>query len=277
MMRTAVACAAFLFLLSACDNSIQPLVDGSEGTVFMYGYLDSAADSQFVRLDGARASAFGAAPDLSSVLVSSTDDAGERVDWIYQGAVLEDGSVGHNFLGLLRPVEGRGYVLEARSPEGQVTAASVTIPVRPAVTPDRPRGDALQLVQKVRLQGLARSPLRVLVRYEVQAPESPESVSVSLDYGAAGTLSDAGWDFNVFLKRDYPTVMVQINRSIDDTDVALVSIGVRAELLSPEWDNPDEGLNITGGRGFFGAIGRYDLSWKLDSAAVETIGFVDGQ
>ncbi len=277
MTRAATASAALLLFLAACDNSIQPLVDGSEGTVFLYGYLDSAADSQFVRLDGARIAAFGDAPDLSTVRLSSTDDSGQIVDWIYQGSALEDGSTGHNFLGLFRPVEGGRYVLEARSTAGQVTVASVTIPARPSIMPDPPRGDTLQLVQKIRLSGLARSPLRVLVQYEVQAPESQEAVSISVDYGANGTLSADGWDFDVFLKRDHPTVMVQIDRGIGDRDVALLSIGVRAELLSAEWDDPDAALNITGGRGFFGAVGRYDLGWTLEPAAVQTIGFVDGQ
>lgn len=277
MMRSAIASAALLVSLGACDNSIQPLVEGSEGTLFLYGYLDSAADSQYVRLDGARISAFAPGPDLSTVSISSTDDSGEVVDWLYQGSELENGETGHTFLGLFRPVPGRRYELEARSAEGQVTSASVIVPDRPTIRPDLPRGDTLNLVQKIRLPGLARPPLRVLVQYEVQTPESSEPVSVSIDYGSMGTLGPAGWDFDVFLMRDQPVVLVQIDRDVRDRDVTLVSLGVRAELLSAEWDDPDEALNITGGRGFFGAIGRYDLGWTLDSASVETIGFLDGQ
>ncbi|MFT4603308.1 MAG: hypothetical protein ACI9W4_000021 [Rhodothermales bacterium] len=277
MMKVAALSAVLLLALAACDNSIQPMVEGSEGTLFIYGFLDSAADSQFVRLDGVRIAALGDRPDLSTVRLSSTDDSGETVDWIYQGATFEDGSTGHNFLGLFRPVEGGRYALQARSTDGRVTEASTTIPVRPPISPDPPRGDTLQIVQKIRLSGLERSPLRVIVQYEVQAPESPEAVSVSVDYGDRGSLSADGWDFDVFLKRDHPTVMAGIARNVRDRDVALLSIGVRAELLSAEWDEPHTARNITGGRGFFGAVGRYDLGWTLEPAVVATIGFVDGQ
>jgi hypothetical protein len=263
--------------VAACDNTIEPLVDGSEGAVFLYGFLDSSADSQFVRLDGARTSAFGAGPDLSTVQVTSMDDAGTGIDWAYQGTELEDGTTGHTFLGLFRPVQSGRYVLTARSVDGDITTATVTVPSHPAIRPDLPRGDTLQLVQKIRFPGLTRDPLRVLVRYEVQAPESDEPVSIAIDYGSNGTLGPAGWDFDVFLRRDHPTVMFQIDRDIGDRDVALVSIGLRAELLSPEWDDPEQAPNITGGRGFFGAVGRYDVGWTLDPDAVRNIGFVDGQ
>jgi hypothetical protein len=124
---------------------------------------------------------------------------------------------------------------------------------------------------------LSLDPLRLTLLYAVREPEATQAEQVTVDYGTGGVRTPQGWAFDVFLARDQSVVMFDLGRSAADRDVALESIGVRAELLSPEWAEPRTSDNISSGKGFFGAIGRYDLHWPLPTGAVLTMGFLDGQ
>jgi hypothetical protein len=67
-----------LVLLAACDNAIQPLVEGAQTEFSVSGYLDTAADTQFVRLESVRPTGVSDRPPLEDVIVRSTDGSG---DW----------------------------------------------------------------------------------------------------------------------------------------------------------------------------------------------------
>lgn len=264
--------------LVGCDNTIVPLVPGSEGELFVYGYLDTAADTQYVRIDAVRAAAVGPRASLDDIRVMSTDQQGAETIWKHVSVELDDGQIGDVYMGLFRPQAGERYTLSASRPDGSAsTTAQVTMPARPVLQPQRPRGNELTLFQTVRVTGVQRDPLRLTVLYEVLGFGSDVPLQFPVDYGATGRLQGNDWDLDVFLKRDQTSVVAQVNRDGSNREVALLSIGLRTELLTPEWDDPSAADNISNGRGFLGGIGRYELIWRLEATAVETIGFVDGQ
>ena len=275
-MRAVVLTAALAALLG-CDNTIQPLVEGSEEGFTLYGYLDTRADTQYVRLDPVQTSVLAGRRTLEDVLVVSTADDDDPVVWTYRRMPLEDGSLGEFYYAVFTPEAGRRYRLRAETGSGAVTEAVVTIPEPPVVNPRPARGDTAHLVQSVEILGVQQNPHRLVVVYEVRPPGEEVPVKVSVDYGQGNNRVTGGWAFDVFLVRDKATVLVSLNRNPQDRNVALVSIGVHARLLSPEWEQPDEAANITTGRGFFGALAEYDLRWDLPTSVVETMGFVDGQ
>lgn len=264
--------------LIGCDNTIVPLVPGSEGELFIFGYLDTATDTQYVRIDAVRAAAVGPRVALDDIRVISTDEQGIQTGWNYVSVELDDGQAGDVYMGLFRPKAGERYTLNASRPDGSAsTMAHVTMPALPVLQPQRPRGNELTLFQTVRVTGVQRDPLRLTVLYEVLGFGSDVPLRFPVDYGATGRLLGNDWDLDVFLKRDQTSVVAQVNRDGSNREVALLSIGLRTELLSPEWDDPTTAENVSGGRGFLGGIGRYELTWLLESDAVETIGFVDAQ
>lgn len=264
--------------LSACDNSVQPLVEGAEGQFSVFGHLDSAADTQFVRLEPVLIAPGAPRPSLNRTLVITTDDQGQEQEWTYRAQTLEDGTIGDVWFSEFRPIPGHTYLLEALSAEGVSVTARASIPQAPRLAPGLPRGDTLTLMQNVRLLGQDLDPLRLTVLYDVRLPDEEFPSRVPVDYGKGNGPSGEGWGLDVFLRRDQATVLASLNRAVTDRGVTLVQIGVRAELLSPEWSSPAPlPANISNGRGFFGAIGRYDLTWSLTSDAVERMGFLDGQ
>ncbi|NNE69842.1 MAG: DUF4249 family protein [Rhodothermales bacterium] len=276
-MRAVLTIIALLSLWG-CDNTIVPLVPGSEGHLYVYGYFDTAADTQYVRLDAVRTSALGERERLADLEVVSFDGSGAATAWSHTTVQLDDGRDGDVYMAPFRPRAGETYTLTASQSDGTAsTEAVVTMPGLPTLEPQRPRGDTLTLFQTVRVAGLERDPLRLTVLYDVQGFGADEPIQFPVDYGATGSLTPGGWDLDVFLKRDHTTVVAHVNPDGSARDITLLSIGMRTELLSPEWDDPDNVQNITGGRGFLGAIGRYELTWRLESAAVETLGFLDGQ
>ena len=276
-MRQFGALLMMALALAGCDNTLQPLVDGAENNFSLYGYLDTAADTQFVRLDPVRISSVGGRMSLADASVTSVDDQGNRQDWHHTEVTLDDGSVGDLFYSIFRPLPGARYELTATSATGASTRAVVDVPMPPAIDPLPPRGDTLSLMQNVRIVGLDRTPLRLTVLYDVQLPERPGPSVVEVDYGQGNGRTSGGWAFDVFLARDQGTVLFSLDRDVDDRDVALRKIAVRTELLSPEWDEPTAARNLSSGRGFFGAIGRYEITWMLSPSVVDMLGFVNAQ
>ena len=263
--------------LAGCDNTIQPLVEGADGNFSLYGYLDTAADTQFVRLDPVRISSVASRSSLAGARVESVDDLGNTQLWEHQTVMLEDGSAGDVFFSVFRPRPGGRYSLTATAESGQKTRAVVDIPDSPMLDPMPPRGDTLSLLQTVRIVGVERTPLRLTVLYDVQLPENAAPSLVEVDYGQGNGPASGGWQFDVFLARDQATVLVSLNRDVTDNDVELRAVSVRTELLSPEWEEPQSSRNISTGRGFFGAIGRYEVTWMLPPSVVGMLGFVDAQ
>ncbi|MFT5141621.1 MAG: hypothetical protein ACI84D_000227 [Thalassolituus oleivorans] len=252
-------------------------MDGAETRFSVYGYLDTAADTQFVRLESVRQTGVGARPSLEDVIVRSTDGSGEWRLWEHRAITLDDGARGDLFFGVFRPEANQHYQVEAEASNGDVTRATVSTPPIPEIVPGPPLGNAISLTQHIEVSGLTLDPLRLTLLYAVREPDASQAEQVIVDYGTGGIRIPQGWAFDVFLTRDHSAVLVGLGRNAADRDVALESIGVRTDILSPEWAHPRTSDNITSGRGFFGAIGRYELYWVLETDAVLTMGFVDGQ
>jgi hypothetical protein len=262
-------------LMGACDNTISPIVPGSNVDVVIYGYLDTAADTQFVRVERLRPTAqdTGVTTEIPEVLTRTPGS--DDFEWTHRSQSLEDGTEVNLFFAAMSPLPGRNYDLRVTTSRG-VTSAKVTIPDIPVVRPAVPSGDSVSLRQEVTLDGVVQ-PLRLAMLYKLLVPESPDTAEVKIDYGRGGRAQGDNWVFDVFLKRDQTTSLVRIGRSASDSDVALQSIGLQADLLSPEWAAPEASANISSGLGFFGAIGRFRVNWTLEQRFVGLMGFRNAQ
>lgn len=274
-MRRLSLCLLAAALLAACDNTIDPILEASGGDYAIYGFLDTAADTQFVRVETLRATAEQALVISDTARVISRSEGTEEVHWNPTLRTLEDGSRSLLYYSLMVPLPGREYELEVQGPGGS-TIASVTVPPVPSLTTFPPTGDSATLKQVLRIENINR-PLRLTMRYEVVEPEDSDTSLVTIDYGRGGNAESGDWLTDVFLARDQITTLVRLGRRVVDGEVGLVSIGIQADVLSPEWALPVGGGNISSGLGFFGAIGRYRLHWILESRYVGLMGFVDAQ
>ena len=264
--------------VSACDNSISPLADDAERIFAIHGYLDSEADTHYVRVSALRETVLAEDPPLEGVVVQSREAASEDV--VGWSLVPEDpggGVPGRLFAGAFDPRSGAEYVLEVLR-DGEVLASATTVvPDDPILVPGPPGGDSLQYRQAVVIDGINEKPLTLKMRYEVFAPDADSAETVLLDYDQAGELAGTGWQFHVFLRQDQVSLRRRLGVPDEGPALGLRRIGAVFTIPSAEFDNPDEPTNLENAHGFFGSIGRHELSWTLTPEAVAFIGYVDKQ
>jgi hypothetical protein len=262
-------------VLGACDNTLVPLAPGGGVHFTVSGFLDTAADTQFVRVGVLRLSGLPGIDTMDEVTVQTRAlESGETHVWQDSLVRLDDGTTGHLFFAPFQPQAGQTYTMTIEDPQDRRTEATTRIPTRPLLETDIPENDSIEVTQGIRFVGVTDAPWELQVAYRVRLPNSPQERQVSIGYG--GRRQGEGWFEEVRLLRDQRLVLGRLNRPTSDTTVQLVEIGATIELTSPEWET-DDGINIKNGEGFFGAIGRYYLSWRLDPRTVEAIGFIDRQ
>ncbi len=271
-------CGALLLLvLAGCDNEITPLLVEPTAFFAVHGFLDSAADTQFVRVEALRGTVFTAGAPLDATVTSTHAQSGTTVTWRDSLVTLDDGGTGHLFYALFHPEAGGRYHLDVRRADGRGTRATTELPPVPTLRIDAPQGDSTSLSQQITLEGLFEPFNDLRLRYRVSPTGNQAARTLSIRYGQTGRRGPLGWDVQVFLTRDLQLVRRLIDSEFSDTTAGFFGVGVEVELPSKEWKMPDASPNIEQGQGFFGAIGRYVVEWHLDQNAVHTMGFQDLQ
>lgn len=270
----------FVLMVGAvgCDNAIEPLSETSGDVFAINGFLDSEADTQFVRVSGLRPIILADEPDVSDVRVSSIDsETATVIEWRDSLVVLDDGSTGHLFFALFKPTPGNEYTFRVERSGGRRATATTRIPMSPDVLVSAPEGDSLTLSQFILLRGVGSPPSDLQMHYRVVEPDSEMARDIIIGYGQTGQVSASGWRFEVFLKRDVNTILRTLGLLPSDTTVRLKRIGVRLSIPSREWADIASPQNLEMAHGFFGSVGRYSISWTLDPLSTKIIGFVDEQ
>lgn len=263
-----------LGVFAACDNTVDLTAENDDLLFAVYGFLDSAADTQFVRVEPVRAAADAGPVPLAAEVTSREEATGVRTVWQDSLVQLDDGSTGTLYFALLRVHPGERHRLVVQRPDGAAMRAVTQVPpaVPLAVEAVTTEGAARD-VQRVTWEGLTRRPHRVSMHYEVAPPEGEDTVVVAIPYEQRGDPVPGGWQFTVLLSRDRETVLRQLDRSGQDSSLVLVRLRMAIDLRSDEWPPTMTPDNVERGTGFFGAVGRIDASWTLDAAATVRIGF----
>jgi len=270
---------ALVVSLAACDNTVSPLNDDPERFFAVHGFLDMAADTQFVRVEALRSTILNQSlPTLDATVTSNEEASGTTSTWRDSLITLNDGTRGHLFFGLFRPVAGATYHLDVRRDDGKTTRATTRIPPVPALRPDAPQGSAGFLFQPVTLARIDQPVQDAEVRYRVTSLLTGTTNTLSFSYGSPGKTNTEGWGIDIFLARDGRNILRKFRfDNPADTTLALRDVSLTFGLPSDEWQTPDTSPNIENGVGFFGSVGRYAVAWHLDSTVVETLGFEDRQ
>lgn len=274
----AVAWLTVVVGLSACENVIEPLTEDAERVFAVHGFLDMAADTQFVRVSALRPTVLDEERVLENVKVTSVNQNSlDAVDWIDSTIVLDDGTAGHLFYGVFRPESNVSYELKIIKDGSIAAKATTTIPDRPPYFASVPTGDTLQFSQVVVIQGLSSVPYDVSVEYDVSRPEAAQSEKITIPYPPDDTNVLGGWELEVFLKRDQFTALSQLDWPASGPPLELRSVRASVAILGTEWGETDAPKNLENAHGFFSSIGRFDLPWTLERSDVEKMGFVDKQ
>lgn len=258
--------------LAACETGIDPFDTDVDRRYAVHGFLDSGADSQYVRLQALRRASdpLDAVPEGVSVHL-----VGAGPEWGPVTGADPDGIPVYGFMGVFRPEPGRRYDLVVERDGVQGALGSTVVPPVPGVIAALAEGGAVSLTKNITLTGLG--PLRgdLAIWYEVYDPFADMYARIEIDYNLPWTGDER--TFTVFLTLDRAEILRRLGHSQSYRDVELLATGAHVELRSEEWGSSDLDPGMLDGHGFFGSVGRYDVHWVLPEVEVRTMGLVDAQ
>lgn len=252
---------------------VDPLVDRGAHAFAVFGYLDTAADTQFVRVSRLQSeSAFSDAGAPSPNVLSTDLETGVKTAWSDSLVTLADGSSGLVYYAAFDVRPGSQYLLEVSDESEKPTRATTSVPESIGLIAGTPRRNFMDdLEQTVVWSGLPRG-REAVVHYRLRTIPSGADTTVAITYRDGGDVHSSGWIVNVTLERDFRVVRNLIRSARGDTAIALLDVSMSIEATSEEWSQ-SEASNIENGTGFFASVARLRESWSLDSTIVRSIGF----
>lgn len=255
-----------LTTLTACDNTVDPFADTARRSFAVYGYLDSRADTQFVRVTPViGASGFEYGESLDAEVILTDLDRGTTIAMQDFSVALEDDRRAYVYYTLERPVAGNAYRLDVYSPDGGDTTDAITHMPGPdqVIVGDAERDVTGRYMQMVRWMDVS-SVRDIVVHYELRAGATLTTVSVDYPSPQAGESNET----RLNLEWDRDVVLRSLPAGTDTSDVDLRGVSVTADLASREWgmiaDSPKE---------FFAAVGRVHREWSLPDSVVAAMGY----
>jgi len=283
-----------LLLLSACEESVSPILE-SDRRFTLYGTLDMARDTQFVRVTPIRPLIDTGPPDALDITFTSRDlDLNEVRTWRDSIIVFSDGSFGHVFYSPLRINPGHRYRIEVREAGSDVvTFAETNVPERPypLVLPEEVSfsvsGGVFTLIgtQRVLWQDLPRRPYRVELWYRFLPNPRLAFDDILLPYEpsyASSGEETSEWRVDLNLARDRRT----LDSLVNVRGVPLAGLGLQVILLDEAFEppggvfdpevlaEPGAFTNVENGFGFIGSVGRFSVEWVLTPRSHELLGYV---
>ena len=267
-----------LLLFAACDDGFDPSADSEDAGFAVFGVLDTAADTQVVRVSPVRRTVEGEPEEGEAEVQSLVLGTGAAVRWVGRAVRAADGTTALLFSTPQRLEPGDAVRLDVQRPGGEaVTRAFTRIPERARAEAEPPRQTFDQrFILPVTLFGLPQPPHRVDAVYRLYAPEAPEDTLTVFISFLNVFRSSGGWATQVNLQGDRPLVMQRLGRDPRDTTLTLVDVGLRVELRSDEWrlpETPEPPPNIENGFGFFASTARYLETWPLDPEVASILGY----
>lgn len=272
-----------LLLLAAvgCDNSVEPFAATTRHFA-IYGFLDAASDTQYVRIEPTRPLPDAAsAPEFGIARVSTTDEmTQEMMVWRDSTILLEDGQEGLLYWAPFQAVEGHRYLIEVVREDGASSRASNVVPDLTTKEIRRPsRTFRGTFEQSLILPEVFRRPESITMNYLVTLDADEDPVLITLDYNVFGVRIADGWKIDVRLTRDRERIQSRLG--VPSTAILrLYDVSVTLRLLSEDWPaigSDERGSNVEEGFGFFGAAATHHFGWRIDSLVVAELGYVDRQ
>lgn len=291
--------AALLLLLStsACDTTVDPFLE-TDRYFTLFGTLDMARDTQYVRVVPVRRTLEGTSAEPLSVSFTSTDlETGDERLWQDSVVTFFNGRVGHIFYAPMRVQSGHTYQIEVASGDS-VSTATTTVPLRPAPEIQEPalqgglpggRNTRATGLQSVHWDDLPREPFEVDVWYRFLAvgdgsasPSGPEFRDIEMPDDPDREAISGGWKV---------TIDLDDNRNALDTlshpdAFPLMGVGMRVTILDAEFvppggefdpdalAEPGTFSNVNNGFGFVGSVGRFSAEWTFSEETIDRLHYV---
>ncbi|HRR10269.1 MAG TPA: hypothetical protein PLO56_16390 [Rhodothermales bacterium] len=278
MKKNVLLFGLWALFLSSCDNSIQPYLLNAPIRVSVYGYLDTARDTQFVRVTALERADGRGLYELGSVktIVKST---GQTIVWRDSLISTTNGKKEHLFYAIFRAQAGESYTLKAADATGYEASAETTIPATPLVSVQSPARDAgLGWIQQIFIK-TSKLPYRAKVWYHAAKDDTTPPSAFRFDYHTAGELNSGQWNVPIKLQNDFFRVADMLNIN---TGLYIYGISVEGVQLDAQWEQLLKKTNtplqnITNGLGFWGSQNGYVVAWKIPPETLRQMGHIDRQ
>lgn len=269
---------------AGCDNTVDPFEE-TDRRFSIFGYFDTATDTQFVRVVPFRRNIGGTEPRELNVDVSVTETETNVIYQMEDSLIsFDDGSIGHVFFAPFRPQPGLTYRFEVAK-DAMVSAwAETTIPPAENVHVSDPNQFAAEgIVQVVTWDEVEVEPFRVEVWYRfAQYPPYLPFREIVVPYENVGRKVDDGWRVVVNLTEDAQSVRPRIDVNAEP----LLGVGMRLTMSDDAWRPPggvfdsdvlvQPGVfsNVNGGFGFLGSVNQYTVEWVLSDLITRRLEFL---
>jgi hypothetical protein len=286
----------FALLMSACDTSFQPFAE-SEHHFTVMGYLDSDADTQFVRIVSLRQVIDRSLPLPIDATVQTTDlVTGEQVAWHDMLIQFDDSTYGHVFWAAFQPQPEHRYRIDVHRSDGAITSAETTLPPKPDVEATYTVENRGAFFQPLIWPGVPNV-IDVDVYYSVSgdaiappdpSPSTATEVVIRYKDDDRGSLQGNDWWTEFQLSEDYSLVTQALRDHGRRADrITLHLLTMRIAVPSADWHPPD-GLwdpevlvqpgtfsNVINGFGFWGSVTRATAEHRLDKGALEFFNYFE--
>ena len=289
-LHIAVAIALAL-VLTSCEESVSPILE-SDRQFTLFGTLDMASDTQFVRVIPIRPTLAPSAETPDVTFTSTELSSGRTEIWSDSLITFSDGSPGFLYYSPFRVRAGRSYLLEIQ-PNGSplVTSAETTVPAQPVVTvlPEVIQSiisateSRLIVRQSVEWEGVLDEPFAAEVWYRFFRISDFTFRDIRIPYAPIlRPMEPDGWHFDLDLKRDRDSLGAQIDLT---PFIFLAGLGMTITVLDEDFvqpggifdpevlAQPGTRSNVTNGFGFVGSVGRFSVEWLLADSTINTLGY----
>ena len=253
-----------LLVLSAvggCETTFEPFQE-SDRAFSLFGYLDVAADVQFVRVTPLRDSLYARRGALDATVTLEHLGSGRTSVW--RDSVIFFGEApAHNFWSQ-EPVElGQTYRMTVLRSDGAASTATFTLPVR-----EPEPGAAFPMFSPTATVTIRKTDILVKAEliYTVQTAFSSDVTQRAFSYlDEASRYRDSEGDWGYTFSFDRAGILERLAITLGTTDFDVLALDLAVASAGPEWPDlatidqetlalPDVIGNVEQGVGFVGGI-----------------------
>ena len=272
-----------LLVIAGCESEFDPFQPADDINFSIYGFLDAAADTQFVAVTPLRDSIATRAAPIDAAVTLEELGTGRRTVWQDSLFTFSDGSVGHVFWSPEEITPGQAYEFTVQRSDGASSTVRVAIPdVVPTLelsTNFDPFSPILPRLQNIGVAGAEKmADFQVVYTLLLEGGEVVREFGISyLDQarqneatGRFGLAFDSYSDVQARFPNNCPTAL--------EAEVFVAAAG-------EEWPDffrldletlarPDFALNVEQGLGFLGGVVTQRVEWP---GLVSLFGLKQGQ
>ncbi len=281
-----------LITFTACDDSVSPIIKSSRQYT-LFGTLDMARDSQFVRVIPIRENVNEVGDELNVSVQSIELSTQETVAWRDSIHTFDDGRVGHIFFAPFRIRPSQTYRIEITpiGDEQVTTSAETTVPNQPVAEVQDIAFEfilttQLRARQKILWHGLRSSPYEIEQWYRFLSLADYTFKDYQLSYDPVnGSLENEPdiWEMDKDLIQDRDTLSTKLDLN---AFYLLAGVALRITVLDDnfvppggEFDRevlaqPGTLSNVENGFGLLGSVGRFSVEWTMPDSIARELGYL---